>query len=161
LVAGSESVLLKVGALGGVAWNTGAVVTEGAEDNEAQYYGQLIANVLLGGKVAVGVVPTYLRNPRIRDLNSESAFVLGLHAQTWLSRSISVIGEWIISEQRVDMETDSGTLGFEIETRGHFFKLVVTNQDRMNPTQVLGGTPTSFSGDDLRLGFNITRLLPF
>lgn len=159
--AGSESVLLKVGAMGGVAWNTGAIVTEGAEDNEAQYYGQLIANVLLGERVAVGVVPTYLRNPRIRDVSAENSFVLGLHAQTWLSRSISVIGEWIISEQRVDMETDSGTLGFEIETRGHFFKLVVTNQGRMNPTQVLGGTPNSFSGDDVRLGFNITRLLPF
>ncbi len=159
--AGREGFRVKLGAMAGVAWNTDPFVTEGAEDNEAQYYAQIMANLGLGERFAMAVVPTYLRNPRIRDVEIANAFVLGLHAQAWISGPFSVIGEWIISEERTDMEYDTGTFGVEIETRGHFFKLVVTNQDRMNPTQFLGGTPTPFSADDLRLGFNITRLLPF
>jgi len=159
--AGREGLRVKVGAMAGMAWNTDPFEIEGAEDNEAQYYTQIILNLGLGERFAVGVLPTYLRNPRIRDTEVADALVLGLHAQAWISGPFSVIGEWIVSEGRTDLEYDSGTLGVEIETRGHFFKLVVTNQDRMNPTQVLGGTARPFSADDLRLGFNITRLLPF
>jgi Membrane bound beta barrel domain (DUF5777) len=158
---GSDRMRYKVGAMAGVAWNTDVVETEGAEDNERQMYAQLMANVLLGERVAVGLVPTYLRNPRILDFETESSFALGLHAQLYLTRAISVLGEWIFSEERPGLEHDSGTFGIEFETRGHFFKLLVTNQARVNPTQILAGTPNPFRAGDLRLGFNVTRVLPF
>ena len=67
----------------------------------------------------------------------------------------------IITEERVGQEHDSGTFGVEFQTRGHFFKIVATNQQLLNPTQILGGSRASFALDELRLGFNITRLLPF
>ena len=156
---GSAVLPLSLGVMGGVAWNTAEVF--GAEDNETQIYAQLIMNVLLGERVALGAVPTYLRNPRILDSESENAFVLGLNGQVYLSDAVSLLGEWIVSEVRAGLEHDSGTFGVEIETRGHFFKLVLTNQVRMNPTQFLGGTPSAFSADELRVGFNITRRLAF
>ena len=72
------------------------------------------------------------------------------------------MGEWILSEARGDDLThDGGTFGIELRTRGHFFKIVVTNQSRMNPTQFLGGTNKAFRPDEWRFGFNLTRLLPF
>ena len=159
----SGGVRYKLAAMAGVAWNTGVFVMqgEGAEDNEMQLYGQLIVNALLSDRVAVGVVPTYLRNARILDFDVENAFVLGVHVQAYLTRSMSVLGEWIFTEERQGLENDSGTFGIEIETRGHFFKVIVTNQSRMNPTQFLGGTPNPFDAGELRLGFNITRILPF
>jgi hypothetical protein len=154
---GSAVLPLSLGVMGGVAWNTADVF--GVDDNEAQLYAQVILNVLMGERFGLGVVPTYLRNPRILDLESENGFVLGLNGQVYLSESMSILGEWIVSEARVGLEHHSGTFGVEIETRGHFFKLVLTNQVRMNPTQFLGGTPSAFSADELRVGFNITRRL--
>lgn len=156
---------VKFAVAGGLAVNTDvnevSTPTQLREDNEVQLYGQLLVNALLGESVAVGVVPSYLRNPRLLDLESESALALGLHAQGYLSDAVSVFGEWIISESIAGQENDSGTLGIQFETRGHFFKLLVTNQTRPNPTQYLGGSPNPFELDELRFGFNITRLLPF
>ena len=158
---GAGALPAEVAVMGGVAWNTEPTEVEGAEDNESQLYAQLIVNAMLGGRFAVGVVPTYLRNPRIRDLESQNAFVLGLNGQLYVSDAVSFLGEWIVSEERAGLENDAGTFGIELETRGHHFKLLVTNQARMNPTQHLGGTPSNFTPDEWRFGFNITRLLPF
>jgi hypothetical protein len=152
---------VEVAVMGGIAWNTEVSVVEGAEDNESQVYAQLILNGMVGGRVAWGVVPTYLHNPRIRDVEAANAFVLGVNGQLYLSDAVSVLVEWILSEERPGLEHDSGTFGVELETRGHHFKLLVTNQARMNPTQHLAGTPSSFEPDEWRFGFNITRLLPF
>ena len=158
---GPETLPIAVAVLGGVAWNTEVTELEGAEDGERQAYAQLVVNARAGGRLALGVVPTYLRNPRIRDVEEDDAFVLGLNAQAYLTDAVSVLGEWIVTEEREDLEHDAVTLGVDLETRGHHFKLVLTNQARMNPSQHLGGTPTPFELDELRFGFNITRVLPF
>ncbi len=164
--ADSDRVDFALAAQGGVAWNTeiDALVFPGGEltENEVQLYAQLIGNALFADRVAVGVVPTFLRNPRILDVETETAFVVGLNGQIYLDDTWSVLGEWVVSGERPGLEHDSGTFGFEIRTRGHFFKLVVTNQQQMNPTQVLAGSSADFTDpDQWRLGFNITRLLPF
>ena len=78
-----------------------------------------------------------------------------------MSPSVSFLTEWIVSEAQAENANDGGTFAVELETRGHFFKIVLTNQTRLNPTQVLGGTPFDFQPDEWRLGFNITRILPF
>lgn len=158
---------LKLAAAGGVAVNTDVNEVSNPsqgqlrEDNEVQLYGQLLVNALLGERLAVGVAPSYLRNPRLLDVESENALALGLHAHAYLSDAVSLFGEWIVSESIPSRQNDSGTFGVQFETRGHFFKLLFTNQTRPNPTQYLGGSPHPFELDELRFGFNITRLLPF
>lgn len=156
---------LKLAAAGGIAVNTGVseLSSPGVlrEDNETQIHAQLLANVLLGERVAVGLAPAYLRNPRLNDIESEDHFAVGLYGQAYLTDAMSVLGEWIFTESVAGRENDSGTFGIELETRGHFFKILLTNQTRMNPTQFLGGTTNPFELDELRFGFNITRLLPF
>jgi hypothetical protein len=157
----ADALAVEVAAMGGVAWNTQVFELDGAEDNERQLYGQLILSALLGNRLAVGLVPTYLRNPRLADFEEEDAFALGILGQLYATSSMSLLVEWLVSEEREDMEKDAATFGIELETRGHFFKLILTNQARLNPTQFLGGTPTSFEPDEWRFGFNIQRLLPF
>ncbi len=161
LWSGGNDLPVKVAAMGGVAWNTQVFEVEGAEDNEAQLYAQLIVNAAVGDRLAVGVVPTYLRNPRLRDFEADNALAVGLHGQLRLNGSISFLVEWLISEGRPEFENDAGLFGFEIETRGHFFKLLVGNQYRLNSTQFLAGTPARFEPDEWMFGFNIQRLLPF
>jgi hypothetical protein len=161
LSSGPDPVALELAVLGGVAWNTDVFEVDGAEDNEMQAYGQLIANVLLGERVALGLVPSYLYNARLEDFDEESAFALGINGQIFLTGAMSFIGEWIVTEAAEGQEHDPATFGIELETRGHFFKLIITNQALLNPTQYLGGTPTQFEADEWRFGFNIQRLLPF
>jgi len=167
---GPAGLPVKVGVMAGIAWNTAFALAEGAEDNEVQLYGQLILNARIGDRFAIGVVPTYVRNPRVRDFDAENGWAVGLNGQLYLTPSMSLLAEWIVSEDRLDLATtveagtksrDPATFGIEFETRGHFFKLVLTNQPRMNPTQVLPGAPLDFEPGEWRPGFNITRLLPF
>lgn len=156
-----EGFAFDAGVMAGIAWNMDVFERAGAEDNESQFYGQLLLDALIGEKFAVGFAPTYLRNPRILDFEKANGFSLGVHGQAYVTRSMSLLAEWIFSEERVEFENDSGTFGIELQTRGHFFKLLVTNQVLMNPTQFLVGTPYAFEFDQLRFGFNIVRLLPF
>ncbi len=158
---GRDGIPWMVALNGGIAWNMELPELEGFEDNESQAYVQAIANVLLGDRFALGVVPTFLRNPRLADDDPENAFVVGLNGQVYVSEEVSVLGEWIVAGEREGLEHDAGTFGVELETGGHFFKIVLTNSARMNPTQFLGGTPFAFEADEWRLGFNITRLLVF
>jgi hypothetical protein len=151
----------KVAGMAGIAINFGATEFGGVEDNEAQYYVQAMLNASFRDLFALGVVPTVFRNPRIEDIDPVNTFALGLHGQYYATRSISVLAEWIVSVESVNYPHDGVSFGFEIETRGHYFKLLLTNQVRMNPTQFLVGTPFEYGKDDWRLGFNVTRLLSF
>ena len=159
--SGTGGVPMEVAVMGGVAFNTQVFEVEGAEDNESQLYAQLLLNALLGDRFAVGVVPTFLHNQRLRDVDAHQAIAVGVHGQLYVSPSISLLAEWLLAPEREGQEHDPATFGVEFQTRGHFFKLLVTNQARLSPTQFLGGTPTSFEPDEWRFGFNITRLLPF
>ena len=162
-----DGVTLATAVAGGVAVNTQVNEVSNPsqdllrEDNEVQLYAQLVVDARLGERVALGLVPSYLRNPRLLDVESENALALGLHGQVNLDDAVSLMGEWIFSEEIPSQANDSGTFGVELRTRGHVFKIVATNQTRMNPSQHLGGAPVPFEADELRLGFNITRLLPF
>ena len=153
-----------MGVSGGVAFNTEAPL--GADDNEVQAYGQAIFNVLLGDRFAVGVVPSALYNPTIRLATREVDFALGLNAQLYLSEQASFLAEWVVSPTHPDLdpaefEHDSGSFGIELETGGHFFKVLLTNQIRMNPAQYLAGSLDAFEAGQWRVGFNVTRLLHF
>jgi hypothetical protein len=146
---------------GGVAWNTELPDFAGIEDNETQAYVQLVLNALPVPGLALGAVPTLVRNPRIEDADPATAMALGLNAQWYVTDEVSLLGEWLIAGARAGLDHDAGTFGVDINTGGHFFKLVLTNTTRMNPTQFLGGTPHPFEADAWRLGFNVTRLLVF
>jgi len=159
--AGEGVMPTKVAVMGGTAFNTQVVEIDGAEDNELQAYAELIINTLVADRFALGLVPAYLHNQRLRDVDAHGAIVVGVHGQVYLTPSTSVFGEWLISPERTDLEEDPISFGIEGATRGHVFKLVVTNQARLNPTQVLAGSRAEFAPDEWRLGFNITRLLPF
>jgi hypothetical protein len=163
LEAGTEELPLALGVTGAIAWNTASTqgVTDGRTENETQAYLQGVLDIGLGETVSVGIVPTYLHNPRIRDLEADDAFVLGLHGRVLATDNLGFIAEWIVSEERQGRAFDSGAFGLEIRTRGHFFKLLLTNQVRMNPSQLLGGSAVEFTPDEWRLGFNITRRIVF
>ena len=155
---GRESVPFMVAIVSGLAGNDAPQLPDGST-RPRQYYGQLILNAFLGNNVALGVVPSVLRNPRLDVPDAETAFSLGLTGQVYVTQHVSVLAEWNLSEERAGLEYDAGSLGIELETGGHFFKLLLTNAVRMNPAQFLGGTEFQFEPGEWRFGFNVTRLL--
>ena len=159
--AGRGSFPVMFAVVGGMAWNQDAPLLLDGSTRAWQYYGQLTANVMLGRRFALGVVPSFLRNPRLDAPQAENTLSVGILGQLYLSQHVSLLGEWNISEERIGQEYDAGTFGVELETGGHFFKLVISNSVFFNPAQFVAGTPFSFDTDEWRLGFNVTRLLQF
>ncbi len=148
---------------GGLASNTATKPADGPgyRNKEAQAYAQLILDALLADRLAVGVVSSYLNNARIADSRTLNEVTVGLNAQLYLARMFSVFTEWNASKSYPGLEHDALSFGLEIETGGHFFKLMASNSDRPNPTQFLGGTPVAFTPHEWRFGFNLTRILRF
>lgn len=163
LEGGRGSIPFQVALAGGYAWNTAVRASDGPGfvNNESQAYVQLVMNALVGGHLAVGVVPSLLHNPRIADTTTSNELTLGVNGAWFLTRYLSLIGQWNGSPARQDLEHDAAAFGLQIETGGHFFKLLATNSTRPNPTQFLGGTPYRFDPRALRFAFNVTRLLAF
>jgi len=158
---GETTVPFQVALAGGFAWNTAIEATGGYENNESQAYAQLVVNTLVGRRLAIGVVPSLLHNPTIADRDAPTELTVGLNGELYLGRYLSLLGEWNVSPPRGELVHDAVSLGLQIETGGHFFKLVATNSARPNPTQFLGGTPYAFKPKEWRFGFNVTRLLAF
>jgi len=160
---GSESVAWMVGGLGGVAVTPGPLDFGAFDEKSLQYFAQGIVDVAFDGRLALGLVPSVLQNRNPGDQDQEFTAALGTHAQYYFSEMFSVLGEWLFVEENADalIGADAGSLGIELETGGHFFKFIVTNQVRPNTGQYLAGAGDSFHPDNWRLGFNITRILAF
>ncbi len=158
--AGSRTYM--VGLVGGVAINPELTDVSAFDEESLQYYAQAILNVAPVPELALGLVPGVIQNVNPGSGDTESALSLGLTGQLYLSQHVSVLGEWNFSEDNgIDLAHDAGAFGVELETGGHFFKLLISNSVRLNPAQHMGGTPFSFDPDEWRLGFNVTRLLSF
>lgn len=149
-----------VGAQAGAAWN-GELPDAAPEPDPWQYYAMVIWNQGIGDQVAVGVIPAYLRNPDVMADEADNAFSLGLLGQWYIGERWSILGEWNFSEPWDENTYDAGSFGVELETGGHFFKLLLTNSVALNPTQFLTGTQYEFEPGEWRLGFNITRVFSF
>jgi hypothetical protein len=153
----------------GMAWNPMRISRIDEEGNlrirhrdhkrNFQYYGQVIINAMPHKKIGIGVVPSFLINRDIRLPDQKQSFVLGLNAQLYLIRHWSLLGEWAVTPTEKYDRHNPGAIGIELETGGHFFKVMVTNQALLNPSQYLAGADTPFGFETLRFGFLITRLL--
>jgi hypothetical protein len=128
---------------------------------------QLSLTHQLGDRVGLAVVPGILINPA-EDVDEEPQLVtIGLGGRYRFTRQLSVIGEWvpIISGfTRTltfgnDIRFDTWGGGLEIATAGHVFQIVVTNSVGLTSDQYLRGGDLDLSEGDMRLGFNIFRVL--
>ena len=163
LEGGRESVPFQMALAGGYAWNTAVRASDGPNytNNEPQAYVQFVLNALVDDRLALGVVPSLLHNPRIDDATAANEITVGMYGTFFVNRYLGVIGEWNASPARQNFEHDAAAFGLQLETGGHFFKLLATNSTRPNPTQFLAGTPYAFTPKEWRFAFNVTRLLAF
>jgi hypothetical protein len=157
----SESFPVLIGVRGGVAWNTDVPGHSAGESKNFQYYAQLIFNTLYDKRLGIGIVPSYLCNSYIFYGDNQYSFTIGGNLQFYLTRVLSLLFEFNSTVTGFRTIHNPVAFGFELETGGHFFKILLTNSASLNPSQFLAGADLPFNGGEWRLGFNITRLLTF
>jgi uncharacterized beta barrel domain-containing protein DUF5777 len=156
----------------GLAWSTDlpAIVDRGKLDaDNLQYYTQLVANaLLLDGKLALGLTPSYLYNSAIFSVDTQYTLTLGTYGHYYLNDTWGVWAEYspvlagyqgVLMPGEIGRSHDSLSLGLSIETGGHFFYLFTTNNTRLNPALYLAGAAEKISLGSLRVAFGITRYL--
>jgi len=158
---GDGPIPVKAAIQGGAAWSTSVGDRDASDSGNFQYYGQMVVNTLLGDRVALGVVPSYLYNVLLDAEDTVQDLYWGFYGQLYLTEMVSLLGEWNVGENRGELEHDAGAFGLELETGGHFFKIFLTNSVRLNPSQYLAGSSYPFEPEEWRVGFSITRLLRF
>ncbi|MCB0732113.1 MAG: hypothetical protein KDC88_13875 [Ignavibacteriae bacterium] len=156
--------------LGGVALNTEVPqnIDRGKADiDNFQFYAQLVYNgMLFDKKLGIGLVPSYLYNSFIYAVDKQYSFTFGTYIQYYFNRAWSIwlehnaIVTGYQGKIRLDETTKSfNTLGFGValETGGHIFNIIVTNNARLNSSQFLVGADRTTNSEGWRLGFGIIR----
>lgn len=159
-----------ISVLGGISWNSevpNGINRDRMDFDNFQFYGQLIFNTMFfNKKLGIGFVPSYLQNSFIYAINKQYTFTFGTYLQYYFNRLWSIWIEYnaVISGYRGRIRLDESgksynslAIGFDIETGGHIFHIMVTNNARLNPSQYLVGADRSASVDLWRLGFGILR----
>jgi len=152
---------LLVGVQFGIAKNTQPIRPIASSGRAYQYFGQIIFNTMIDKKLGIGLVPSYLYNSNIYRADVQNSFTLGMNLQYYISNMVSVLAEFNPTVNGYLNRFNSAAFGFELETGGHFFKIILTNNAKLNPAQFLSGADKDFGNGEWRLGFNITRLLKF
>ena len=121
----------------------------------------------VGDRLGLAVVPGILLNPA-EDVDGEpQLFTIGMGGRYRFTRSLALIGEWTHIASGFtqtltfgnDIRYDTWGGGLEIATAGHVFQIVVTNSVGITSDQYLRGGDLDLFDGDMRLGFNIFRVL--
>jgi Membrane bound beta barrel domain (DUF5777) len=156
--------------VGGIALNTEvpqSIDRSRADKDNFQFYGQLVYNTMLFDKsLGIGVIPSYLYNSFIYAVDKQYTFTIGTYIQYYFNRIWSLWFEYnaIVSGYQGRIRLDEigkshNTLAFgaSLETGGHIFNFIITNNARLNTSQYLVGADQSTSDTNWRLGFGIIR----
>ena len=156
--------------LGGIAINTEvpqSIDRDKGDFDNMQFYAQLIYNgMLFDKKLGIGLVPSYLYNSFIYAVDKQHTFTIGTYLQYYFNRTWSLFVEHnaIVAGYQGRIRLDelgksynSLSFGTVIETGGHIFNFMLTNNARLNSTQYLVGADRSSSDNEWRLGFGILR----
>lgn len=128
---------------------------------------QLSLTRQIGETIGVAVVPGLLLNPAEDRDDEPQLFTVGLGGRWRFRPQLSIIGEWVpivsgFTRTLVfgnDIRFDSWGGGLEIATAGHVFQIVITNSVGLTSDQYLRGGDLDITEGDVRLGFNIFRVL--
>ncbi len=114
--------------------------------------------------LSVQLMPTYVhRNlvPSVMDQNDLLA--MGVAGRFKLTNRLAVTGEYYYVLRPIPQRTSTKfynplSLGFDIETGGHVFQIVLTNSQGMREGGFIGKTNGSWLNGDIHIGFNISRV---
>lgn len=161
---------LGLAAQGTLNWITEKLQDEDRFRAEAfKFSGQVIASRDFGRRVGVLLAPGLLVNQSERMSSENLLVTLGLGARWRFYRNLSLLAEWVAILDGYERSSTFGNEnrfdtwggGFEIAVGGHVFQIVITNSAGLTTDQYMRGGDLDITKPDMRLGFNIFRLLQF
>lgn len=134
-----------------------------------KFSGQLVASRELAQGLGVLVAPGVLVNQDEASDDDDVLLTVGLGGRWRFHRNLSVVAEWVPIVAGYARTSTFGNVnrfdswggGLEIGVGGHVFQIVVTNSVGIATDQYMRGGDLDIASGDLRLGFNIFRLLRF
>ena len=181
------SVPISAAIMAGVDWATVGGLPDPGNANETlsrtagerfAFFAQAPASKALGKSLSWLVAQGILLNGNVGKSDEAALVTLGLAGKLDLGDKYALFAEFVPIISRADgaavvggalQEDDQGnfvfydtvTAGLEIDVGGHVFHLFVTNSTGSSTNQYMSGGNFDFFGGDMRIGFNIYRLLNY
>lgn len=164
----SDRIPLSVTAAGSVFYRTSPRNRDLAEPLRAvdrlAYASQLFIARKITSRMSAQLNPLWVYRNRVNQaLENHSDWALGIAGRYKITPSFSMSAEYLVrlnppaNQPPLYSRYDAIGLGFEIETGGHVFQIVLTNTLGMFERYTVAETYENFWDGDLHLGFNITR----
>lgn len=140
------------------------------------FFAQLPVTRSLGNHLSVMAVPGILLNGNVTVKSEDPLFTLGLGGKVAFNQKYALFAEIVpilsgdataatINGPRTEgtnlVFNDTFVAGFEMKAGGHVFHIFVSNSAGNSTNQYLSGGDLDFGDGDMRLGFNIYRLLNY
>lgn len=115
-------------------------------------------------RLTVQMMPTFLhRNLVQTEMDQNDLFAMGVAGRYKLANRLAVNCEYYYVVRPIPQRTTQKmynplSVGFDIETGGHVFQIVMTNAQGMREGGFIGKTAGSWLKGDIHLGFNISRV---
>lgn len=164
---GARSVPLSVSFMSGIYVN-GLRFEDPERDNRFVHRLSYAHQLMIARKFSPGfslqLTPSYLhRNLVETDADPNDLFALGSGARVKLTNRISFNAEYfyIFIPERGSLSTpvhNPLSLGFDIQTGGHVFQIILTNSLAMRENGIIGHTTGRWLKGDIHMGFNISRV---
>lgn len=130
----------------------------GTPDNRKyHYFANLLINTMYDNQFAFGLIPTYLYNSNCGCQEVQHSITMGIQAQYYMTEMYSFMIEYNPTIEGYRNSQNSITGAFIMETGGHFFKFLITNNPFSNQVQYLSGAAGKWNINSLHFGFQITR----
>ncbi|MDP4270462.1 MAG: DUF5777 family beta-barrel protein [Bacteroidota bacterium] len=123
------------------------------------YLHQLLIARKWNERFSLQISPTLLhRNLVATEANHNDVWALGLAGRYKITRRTALNAEYYPRLNPESNTTNCLSIGFDVETGGHVFQLLVSNSTGMIEKTFIGETTGKWSKGDLHLGFNISRV---
>lgn len=115
-------------------------------------------------RMTLQLMPTLVhRNLVPTEIDQNDLFAMGVAGRYKLANRLAVNCEYYYVLRPVPQRTTQKfynplSIGFDIETGGHVFQIVLTNSQGMREGGFIGKTTGSWLKGDIHLGFNISRV---
>ena len=135
--------------------------------NRLTYVFQAMIARKFSDHISLQLTPTMVHRNLVKEATDmNDVYAVGFGGRCKISRRVSLNAEYFMVVRpfyNFDSfnETNSLSVGFDLETGGHVFQIMLTNSVGMIEKGFIGETNQKWKDGGIRLGFNISRVFSF
>lgn len=131
------------------------------------YVNQILIARKFNDNFSFQLTPTFIHRNLVKsELDQNDIYAMGAGARYKLSKRLSLNAEYyyVYDPNRKFLDTryyNSASVGFDLETGGHVFQIMLTNSLGMREGTFIPQTTSNWLDGGIHLGFNISRVFSF